>query len=103
AKSDGSHRAHMNDTDLHRVASRIIARSLDGGSETHLLNEFCERAREVGVDIARAMAIVDTLHPVYEGRVFRWRNDGVEETSMIEYGPTSAGKAAESWQGSPFY
>ena len=79
----------MNDTDLHRVASRVIARSLDGGSETDLLNEFCVRARDVGVDISRAMAIVDTLHPVYEGRAFRWRSDGVEETSVIEYGPTS--------------
>jgi adenylate cyclase len=93
----------MNDTDLHRVASRIIARSLDGGSETDLLNEFCERAREVGIDLSRAMAIVDTLHPVYEGRAFRWRNDGVEETAVIEYGPTNEGKAAENWLGSPFY
>jgi adenylate cyclase len=49
------------------------------------------------------MAIVDTLHPVYEGRAFRWRNDGVEETAVIEYGPTKEGQAAENWLGSPFY
>ena len=93
----------MNDTDLHRVASRVIARSLDGASEPELLHEFCVRCRDAGVDLSRAMAIVDTLHPVYEGRAFRWRNDGVEETAVIEYGPSSEGKAAENWQGSPFY
>ncbi len=93
----------MSDTDLHRVASRVIARSLDGASETQLLDEFCQRCRDVGIDLSRAMAIVDTLHPVYEGRAFRWRNDGVEETSVIEYGPTSSGPAAENWHSSAFY
>ncbi len=93
----------MNDTDLHRVASFVMARSLDGASETELLNGFCTQCRAVGVDLSRAMLLVDTLHPVYEGRAFRWRNDGVEESAVIEYRPTSAGAAAESWQRSPFY
>jgi len=93
----------MTDTDLHRVASRVIARSLDGASETDLLNEFCARCRDVGVDLSRAMLLVDTLHPVYEGRAFRWRNDDVEESAVIEYGSTSSGTGAEAWQRSPFY
>jgi adenylate cyclase len=93
----------MSDTDLHRVASAVIGRSLDGASETELLNQFCEQCRRVGVDLSRAMLLVDTLHPVYEGRAFRWRNDGAEETAVIEYRPTSAGPGAEQWQRSPFY
>jgi adenylate cyclase len=93
----------MSDTDLHRVANWVISRSLDGASETELLEGVCGQLREVGVDVSRAMAIVDTLHPVYEGRAFRTRNDGVAETSVIEYGPTSSGPAADNWRSSAFY
>ncbi len=94
----------MTDTELHRVANWIIGRSLDGASETVLLQGFCEQCRTVGVDLSRAMLLVDTLHPVYEGRAFRWRNDGVEETAVIEYGPTGGtGIATENWERSPFY
>ena len=82
----------MSDTDLHRVASAVIGRSLDGASETELLRRrSASSAGASGSPLSRAMALVDTLHPVYEGRAFRWRNDGVEETAVIEYGPTSAG------------
>ncbi len=93
----------MSDTDLHRVASAVIAGSLDGASETAILDAFCGQCRAVGVDVSRATLLVDTLHPVYEGRAFRWRNDGVEETAVIEYGPTSEGQAAESWRRTVFY
>jgi adenylate cyclase len=93
----------VNDTDLHRVASWVIQRSLDGASETSLLDGFCDELRAIGVPVSRAMAIVDTLHPVYEGRAFRSRNDGVEEAAMIEYGPTSSGPGADNWRTSAFY
>ena len=52
-----------------------------GASEPDLLHGFCLRCREAGLDLSRALTIIDTLHPVYEGRVFRWRNDGVAEDS----------------------
>ena len=47
--------------------------------------------------------IVDTLHPIHEGRVFRWRADSVEQPPVVEYGPSNVGEAAASWQSSPFY
>ena len=56
-----------------------------------------------GPPISRALAFIDTLHPVHEGTVFRWRGDGVEEQAATDYGPTNQGPAAESWQRSPFY
>ena len=37
---------------------------------------FCERLAAAGVDLARATVLVDTLHPIYEGRAFRWRRGG---------------------------
>lgn len=93
----------MTPADLHRVAQRVIAGSLDGASETALLDAFCLECRAVGVEVSRAMVIADTLHPVYEGRAFRWRSDGAEEAAVIEYGPTSSGAAADNWHRSAFY
>jgi adenylate cyclase len=49
---------------------------LAGESETALLDGFCGRAIAAGLPFARAAVIIDTLHPVYEGRGFRWRRDG---------------------------
>jgi adenylate cyclase len=43
------------------------------------------------------------LHPVHEGRAFRWSRDAVEGTETIEYGPTSEGEAAANWHASPHY
>jgi adenylate cyclase len=57
---------------------------------------------------------IDTLHPVYEGRLFRW-GYGPTESPLLEYGRTSPTAvaasnsdpqvvaAAENWRRSPFY
>jgi adenylate cyclase len=77
---------------------------LAGESETEIVDGFCRRAVEAGLPVARAMVIIDTLHPVHEGRVFRWRNEGeAGHIEAIEYGPTDAGEAAENWRRSPFF
>src|SRR4029077_14665843 len=44
----------------------------------------------------------DTLHPIHEGRVFRWERGGAE-TTLLEYGRTTEGSAAEAWRRSPFF
>jgi adenylate cyclase len=77
---------------------------LAGKSETTILDGFCHRAVAAGLPVARAIVVIDTLHPVHEGRVFRWRREGDEgHTEAIEYGPTDEGEAAESWRRSPFF
>jgi adenylate cyclase len=77
---------------------------LAGKSETTILDGFCHRAVAAGLPVARAMVIIDTLHPVHEGRVFRWRSGGeAGHIEAIEYGPTDEGEAAESWRRSPFF
>jgi adenylate cyclase len=93
----------MNPADVDRVSDWIIRRGLEGMSEADLLRAFCEKCTAGGLPITRALAIIDTLHPVHEGTVFRWRNDDVEEKAATQYGPTTEGAAAESWQRSPFY
>ncbi len=47
---------------------------------------------------------MDTLHPVHEGRIFFWRNDGVEDSGPIrDYGPSNQGEVADAWKRSPFF
>ena len=93
----------MNDTDVDRLTDWIVRRGLEGVDEIQLLREFCDKCRTAGLPVARGLAFIDTLHPVYEGRIFRWRDDGVEEEPVREYGRSDQGAAAESWQASPFY
>ena len=93
----------MKTTDVDRITDWIVRSGLAGAQETDLLREFCERCTAAGLPIVRSLAIIDTLHPVHEGTVFRWRNDNVEEEATIQYGRTTEGAAAESWQRSPFY
>lgn len=92
----------MQDRDIAAIADWLVERGLAGASETDLMHGFCSRLGDGGLAVSRALTLVDTLHPVYEGRAFHWRNDGVGETSMGEYGRTNVGEAAETWRRSIF-
>src|SRR5713101_1737425 len=93
----------MKTTDVDRITDWIVRRGLEGAEEADLLREFCEKCNTAELPIARALAIIDTLHPVHEGTVFRWRNDNVEEEAAMQYGRTTEGASAETWQRSPFF
>ncbi len=93
----------MIDSDIEAIAAWLIECGLSGTSETELMNGFCERCHGAGLPLVRAISLIDTLHPIYEGRAFRWRNDGVEESAIIEYGRTTEGAAADDWRSSVFY
>ena len=84
----------MKAADIDRISDWIIRRGLKGAEETDLLREFCEKCNAAGLPITRALVIIDTLHPVHEGTVFRWRNDDVEEEAATQYGRTTEGDAA---------
>jgi adenylate cyclase len=88
---------------LSAIADWVIAAGLAGESETAMLDGFCQRALAAGLPIARAGVIIDTLHPVHEGRAFRWRRGDDSAPEQIEYGPTTEGEAAANWRASPFY
>ena len=91
----------MKDTDIERIAASIISRGLAGHSELALLHGFCADCVEAGLDLAVATTVIDTLHPIHEGRVFYWRADGMLEQEVSEYGPTSYSE--ENWRRSVFY
>ena len=85
-----------------RIADWIIRRGLQGAQETDLLREFCEKCNAAGLPITRALVIIDTLHPVHEGTVFRWRNDDGRKRRHPVW-PHHRGRGGRSWRRSPFY
>jgi adenylate cyclase len=88
-------------TIVHRT---ITGAGLAGASEAELLRLFCETAAGQSLPISRAIVVVDTLHPVHEGRVFRWRRDDHDLAPVLEYGRTNVGGAAqENWRRSTYY
>lgn len=93
----------MDDAAMHAIADWVTGSGLAGMEETALVRGFCERCVASGMRLSRGLVFLDTLHPVHEGRAFRWRNDGVVEDSLVEYGRTDSGAAADEWMGSPFH
>ena len=86
------------------LGGAVTKAGLAGASEPNLLKDFCRRANEAGLPITRGFVIVDTLHPVHEGRVFRWYREKPDEVKVQEYGRTNrGGDAADNWQRSPFF
>lgn len=92
----------MKDTDIGEISAWVTEEGLKGLTEAELLAGFCERCRSAGLLIDRGMALMDTLHPVHEGRAFRWDSEEVVETEF-EYGPSDEGEARDTWQRSAFY
>ena len=92
----------MIEKELTALTSWIANVGLEGGGETALVEGFCGRAVAAGLPLARAIVFIDTLHPVHEGRVFRWERDKPAAT-VSEYGRSTEGEAAERWRRSPHY
>ena len=90
----------MDDAQFAELAAWVTEAGLAGQNETATLAGFCERAVAFGVPLARAMVLADTLHPMYEGRAFRWYRDK-ETTVLTEYGRSD--EDLGRWQRSPFF
>jgi adenylate cyclase len=90
----------MDNAHFEELSAWITAAGLAGQSETAILAGFCEREVARGLPLARALVLIDTLHPIYEGRAFRWTR-AQKETTLTEYGRTD--DDLSRWQRSPFY
>jgi adenylate cyclase len=103
---------------INALAAWLAKAGLRGEPEDVLVSGFCERAVAGGLPINRALLFIDTLHPVYEGRLVRWGHDPSKPV-VQEYGRTglpggatdrhlSSGveqqtDAAARWRASPFF
>ncbi len=109
----------MDDAQFAEIAGWLTQAGLAGEAETAILDGFCARLLAAGVPIGRALVLIDTLHPVYEGRLVRWGYDA-GEAPQLDYGRTSPvdalgatrtdaearvaqEQAAGRWLRSPFY
>jgi adenylate cyclase len=88
---------------FNELAGWVTEAGLIGRTESELMSGFCRRIVDAGVPLAHAIVILDTLHPVYEGRAFRWRADAPEAVEVLDYGRTNEGEAAETWRRSAFF
>ena len=92
----------MKESDFNELSRWITEAGLAGRSEIAMLEGFCDRLGAAGMPLAFAVVVADTLHPIHEGHAIRWYRDK-PETTIVEYGPTTEGQAAESWRRSAFY
>ena len=81
----------------------LVGQGLTGLPETDLIRGFCERCRDAGLALSRGLAFIDTLHPIYEGRGFRWSDHGTNESDTFEYTSTADGDGAKNWRRSVFH
>src|SRR6202045_1218445 len=81
----------------------LTSQGLAGASENDLVRGFCERCRAAGLDVSRGLVFIDTLHPIFEGRGFRWNDTETNESDSFEYGSTGEGDAAQTWRRSTFF
>src|SRR5215213_2546846 len=86
-----------------RLMNWLVSQCLTGLPENDLIRGFCERCCAEGVPVSRGLVFIDTLHPIFEGRGFRWNDAETNESDAFEYGSTSAGNAAQNWRRSIFY
>ena len=62
----------MNEAFFAETATWLTKAGLSGTAETEIVSGFCERCVAAGLPIGRVNVFIDTLHPVHEGRLFRW-------------------------------
>jgi adenylate cyclase len=104
----------MNEAFFAELSAWLTQAGLAGSPETAIVSGFCDRCAAAGLPLARSMLFIDTLHPVHEGRLFRWGYSPAE-TPLLEYGRTSPEalaasgsdprdvETAERWRRSPHY
>ena len=68
----------MTEAEIAKLASWLAKAGLEGRTETVLVEGFCNRVVAGGFPLARAMVLIDTLHPIHEGRAFRWEKEKPE-------------------------
>src|SRR5215813_4457816 len=81
----------MNERFFTDLSALLTQAGLAGTPETDTFSMFCDRCVAAGIPLGRAHSFIDTLDPVYEGRLFRW-GYSPDESGVVEYGRTTLGK-----------
>jgi len=84
---------------LNEIAEWLERTALRGVPPQDLVGGLGERMVAAGIPLTRMTAMVDTLHPVHEGSVFRWAA-GDLGADILTY---DRGYDVGSWQQTPYY
>lgn len=93
----------MKDQEIRDIVLWMSDEGIRGLKEQDLLAGFCDRCHAAGLHIDRALGLIDTLHPEFEGRAFQWNTESDDVPDVVHYGSTSGGEAQENWQRSVFF
>lgn len=85
----------MNERFFADVSAWLTQAGLAGTPENDIFSVFCDRCVAAGISLGRAHAFIDTLHPVYEGTLYRW-GYSPDESGVVEYGRTTLGNLDDS-------
>jgi adenylate cyclase len=86
-----------------KLMNWLVSQGLTGLPENELVRGFCERCRAEGIALSYGLVVIDTLHPIFEGRGFRWHDIETNKPETFEYGSSEQGDAADAWRRSIFY
>jgi adenylate cyclase len=92
----------VDDHHAKNITNWLMQSGLKGLPEEDLLAGFCERCNAGGLQIDRASAVMDTLHPVYERRAYRWDRSRWMQR-VFEFGFANPGGIPSDWQRSAFH
>ena len=73
----------MNEAFFTEMSAWLTQAGLAGTPEIDIVSGFCERCVAAGLPLSRVNLFIDTLHPVYEGRLFRWGH-GLTESPLLD-------------------
>ena len=62
----------MNEEFFAELSVWLTQAGLAGTAEPDIVSGFCDRCVAAGLPLGRVHVLIDTLHPVHEGRLFRW-------------------------------
>ena len=104
----------MNEKLFSELSAWLTQAGLAGTPETDIVSGFCDRCVAAGIPLGRAHVFIDTLHPVHEGRLFRWGYGPDESpcTNMVALAWKASTRpvldpldvqATDTWRRSPFY
>src|SRR5262249_36516623 len=62
----------MNENLSRELLAWLTQAGLAGTPESDIFSVFRDRCVVAGIPLGRAHVAIDTLHPVHEGRLFRW-------------------------------
>jgi adenylate cyclase len=76
---------------------------LRGDEPNELFRAFCERCNNIGLPIAYAVGLMDTIHPEFEGHAFEWQAQDTGPRPLRTYSSTDNGATKENWENSVFH